>query len=219
MNSKGQMSIYGYVRVSTKEQHEDRQIKAIDQFGVPKSNIFIDRQSGKDFDRPKYRALKRKLKKGDILVISSIDRLGRNYDEVQEQWRILTKEKDIDIVVLDMPLLDTRNGNGDLTGKFIADMFFQILAYVSEIERENIRDRQREGIESARERGVVFGRPRKELPENFEEVVSRLRKKEINIKKALEETGMTRSSFYRALKLYESDVSSIGVDTRNIRKQ
>ena len=214
LNSKNLMSIYGYVRVSTKEQHADRQIKAVDQFGVPKSNIFIDRQSGKDFDRPSYRALKRKLKKGDILVLSSIDRLGRNYDEVQEQWRILTKEKDIDIVVLDMPLLDTRNGNGDLTGKFIADLVLQILAYVSEIERENIRDRQREGIESARERGVVFGRPRKELPENFEEVVSRLRKKEINIKKALEGTGMTRSSFYRALKLYENDVSSTGVDTR-----
>ena len=210
------MSTYGYVRVSTKEQHEDRQIQAMVQFGVSNSNLYIDKQSGKDFKRPKYQELMEKLEKGDILVLSSIDRLGRNYSEIQEQWKVLTKEKEVDIVILDMPLLDTRKENGDLTGEFIADMVLQILAYVSEIERENIRDRQREGIESARERGVVFGRPRKELPENFEEVVSRLRKKDINIKKALEETGMTRSSFYRALKLYENVESSTGADTSNI---
>ena len=160
------MSTYGYVRVSTKEQHEDRQIQALVQFGVSNSNLYIDKQSGKDFKRPKYQELMEKLKKGDILVLSSIDRLGRNYSEIQEQWKVLTKEKEVDIVILDMPLLDTRKENGDLTGEFIADMVLQILAYVSEIERDNIRTRQREGIVSAKKRGVIFGRPRKKLPTN-----------------------------------------------------
>lgn len=162
------MSTYGYVRVSTKEQHEDRQIQAMVQFGVSNSNLYIDKQSGKDFKRPKYQELMEKLEKGDILVLSSIDRLGRNYSEIQEQWKVLTKEKEVDIVILDMPLLDTRNENGDLTGEFIADMVLQILAYVSEIERDNIRTRQREGIVSAKKRGVIFGRPRKKLATNFE---------------------------------------------------
>ena len=162
------MSTYGYVRVSTKEQHEDRQIQEMVQFGVSNSNLYIDKQSGKDFKRPKYQELMEKLEKGDILVLSSIDRLGRNYSEIQEQLKVLTKEKEVDIVILDMPLLDTRKENGDLTGEFIADMVLQILAYVSEIERDNIRTRQREGIVSAKKRGVIFGRPRKKLPTNFE---------------------------------------------------
>ena len=197
------MSVYGYVRVSSKEQHEDRQLKALDQFGVPSRGIFIDKQSGKDFERPRYKVLLKRLKKGDILVISSIDRLGRNYTEVQEQWRILTESKKVDIVVLDMPLLDTRKGSGDLTGKFIADLVLQILAYVSEIERNNIRSRQREGIESAKQRGVVFGRPRKNLPDNFEDIVSQWRNREISMEEALEVTGLGRTSFYRAMKEVE----------------
>ena len=199
------MSTYGYVRVSTKEQHEDRQIQALVQFGVSNSNLYIDKQSGKDFKRPKYQELMEKLKKGDILVLSSIDRLGRNYSEIQEQWKVLTKEKEVDIVILDMPLLDTRKENGDLTGEFIADMVLQILAYVSEIERDNIRTRQREGIVSAKKRGVIFGRPRKKLPTNFEAVANRVIKQEISVKKALEETGMARASFYRAMRSFEKE--------------
>ena len=194
------MTAYGYVRVSTKDQHEDRQIKSMKEFGIPGKNIYIDKQSGKDFERPRYKVLLKRLKKGDTLVLSSIDRLGRNYTEVQEQWRILTEVKEVDIIVLDMPLLDTRKGDGDLTGKFIADMVLQILAYVSEIERENIRNRQREGIESAKRRGVVFGRPRKKLPDNFEDIVYRWKNHEISLEKALEETGLARASFYKALK-------------------
>ena len=194
------MSTYGYVRVSTKEQHEDRQIQALVQFGVSNSNLYIDKQSGKDFKRPKYQELMEKLEKGDILVLSSIDRLGRNYSEIQEQWKVLTKEKEVDIVILDMPLLDTRKENGDLTGEFIADMVLQILTYVSEIERDNIRTRQLEGIVSAKKRGVIFGRPRKKVPTNFEAVANRVIKQEISVKKALEETGLARASFYRALK-------------------
>lgn len=199
------MTTYGYVRVSTREQHTDRQVKAIREFGVAGSNIFIDKQSGKDFERPRYKGLMRRLKKGDTLVVSSIDRLGRNYGEVREQWRILTLIKGVDIVVLDMPLLDTRSGSGDLTGKFIADMVLQILAYVSEIERENIKNRQREGIESAKRRGVVFGRPRKRLPENFEDIVHQWKSQKISLGEALEKTGMPRTSFYRALKAVGAD--------------
>ena len=194
------MTTYGYVRVSTREQHEDRQLKVMEEFGVDSKNIFIDKQSGRDFERPRYKGLMKKLKKGDTLVLSSIDRLGRNYSEVQEQWRILTVEKEIDIVVLDMPLLDTRKGNGDLTGKFLADMVLQILAYVSELERDNIKNRQREGIESAKRRGVVFGRPRKKLPDNFEGIVYQWRNHEISMEEALEKTGLGRASFYRVLK-------------------
>lgn len=199
------MSTYGYVRVSTKEQHEDRQIQAMVQFGVSNSNLYIDKQSGKDFKRPKCQELMEKLEKGDILVLSSIDRLGRNYSEIQEQWKVLTKEKEVDIVILDMPLLDTRKENGDLTGEFIADMVLQILAYVSEIERDNIRTRQREGIVSAKKRGVIFGRPRKKLPTNFEAGANRVIKQEISVKKALEETGMARASFYRAMRSFEKE--------------
>ena len=157
--------IYGYVRVSTREQNEERQMIAMREFGVDK--IFVDKQSGKDFDRPQYQKLLRKLKKDDVLVIKSIDRLGRNYDEVLEQWRCITKEKQAAIVVLDMPLLDTRQ-NRDLTGTLIADIVLQLLSYVAQTEREFIRQRQKEGIAAAKARGVKFGREAIPIPPEFE---------------------------------------------------
>ena len=159
-------NLYGYIRVSTREQNEDRQILALKELSIPEKNLFIDKQSGKDFERPQYRKMVRKLKKDDLLYIKSIDRLGRNYSEILEQWRILTKEKGIDIVVLDMPLLDTRRGK-DLMGTFLSDIVLQVLSFVAENERTNIRQRQAEGIAVAKARGVRFGRPPKPLPENF----------------------------------------------------
>ena len=151
-------NVYGYVRVSTKDQNEDRQRIALAEFPVPEKNIFMDKLSGKDFNRPQYRRLMRKLRSGDCLVVKAIDRLGRNYEEILEQWRIITKEKGVDIVVLDMPLLDTRHTGRDLTGTFVADLVLQILSYVAQTERENIKQRQKEGIAAARLRGVQFGR-------------------------------------------------------------
>ena len=159
-------NLYGYIRVSSREQNEDRQILALKELSIPEKNLFIDKQSGKDFERPQYRKMVRKLKKDDLLYIKSIDRLGRNYSEILEQWRILTKEKGIDIVVLDMPLLDTRRGK-DLMGTFLSDIVLQVLSFVAENERTNIRQRQAEGIAAAKARGVRFGRPPKPLPENF----------------------------------------------------
>lgn len=164
-------TIYGYIRVSTKEQNEDRQMIALREVGVPEKNIFMDKQSGKDFNRPQYRKLLRKLKKDDLLYIKSIDRLGRNYEEILQQWRYLTKDKGIDIVVLDMPLLDTRRGK-DLMGTFLSDIVLQVLSFVAENERTNIRQRQAEGIAAAKARGVRFGRPEKEIPADFEEIVA-----------------------------------------------
>ena len=157
---------YGYIRVSTIDQNEDRQVIALKAKQVPEQNIYMDKQSGKDFNRPQYKKLVKKLKSGDLLYIMSIDRLGRNYEEIQNQWRILTKEVGIDICVIDMPLLDTRNGK-DLMGTFIADLVLQILSFVAQNERENIRKRQAQGIAAAKARGVRFGRPPKPLPENF----------------------------------------------------
>ena len=159
-------NLYGYIRVSTRDQNEDRQILALKELSIPEKNLFIDKQSGKDFERPQYRKMVRKLKKDDLLYIKSIDRLGRNYSEILEQWRILTKEKGIDIVVLDMPLLDTRRGK-DLMGTFLSDIVLQVLSFVAENERSNIRQRQAEGIAAAKARGVRFGRPPAPLPENF----------------------------------------------------
>ena len=159
-------NLYGYIRVSTREQNEDRQILALKDLSIPEKNLFIDKQSGRDFERPQYRKMVRKLKKDDLLYIKSIDRLGRNYSEILEQWRILTKEKGIDIVVLDMPLLDTRRGK-DLMGTFLSDIVLQVLSFVAENERTNIRQRQAEGIAAAKARGVRVGRPPKPLPENF----------------------------------------------------
>ena len=158
--------IYGYVRVSTKEQNEERQLIALREFQIPPKKIYIDKLSGKDFNRPQYKRLLKKLREGDVLVVKSIDRLGRNYVEILEQWRVVTKEKQADIVVLHMPLLDTRR-NRDLTGTLIADIVLQLLSYVAQAERENIRQRQAEGIAAAKARGVRFGRPRKPIPEEF----------------------------------------------------
>ena len=164
------MPIYGYIRVSTKEQNEDRQLLAMYENKVLPKYIYCDKQSGKDFDRPKYQKLLKKLKRNDLLYIKSIDRLGRNYEEIQEQWRYLTKKKEIDIVVIDMPLLDTRNGK-NLLGTFVSDVVLQVLSFVAENERTNIRQRQAEGIAAAKLRGVKFGRPLSPLPYNFNEVV------------------------------------------------
>ena len=190
---------YGYIRVSSADQNEDRQLVALRSCKVPECNLFVDKQSGKDFERPEYRRMLRRLKRDDLLYVKSIDRLGRNYGEILEQWRLLTKEKGVDIVVLDMPLLDTRSGK-DLMGTFIADLVLQILSFVAQNERENIRQRQAEGIAAAKARGVPFGRPALPLPENFEEVVSSWRNKEIDFASALQQTGMRPATFYRRLK-------------------
>lgn len=196
-------TIYGYIRVSTREQNEARQKIAMLDFLVPEENIFMDKQSGKDFNRTAYRKLVRKMRKGDVLVIQSIDRLGRNYEEILEQWRILTREKGIDIVVIDMPLLDTRDKGRDLTGTFVADLVLQILSYVAQNERENIRKRQAEGIAAAKQRGVHFGNPGKPLLESFEEVVGRWRRKEIDLAEALLELNIGRTYYFKYVKQLE----------------
>ena len=192
------MSTYGYVRVSSAEQNEDRQIRALAKQNIMQKNIYMDKQSGKDFNRPQYKKLVRKLKKGDILYILSIDRLGRNYEEIQNQWRLLTKEMGIDIVVIDMPLLDTRSGK-DLMGTFIADLVLQILSFVAQNERENIRLRQAQGIAAARLRGVKFGRPKKVLPDNFDEMVINWREKKISLPEVLIICGISEATFYRRI--------------------
>lgn len=188
--------MYGYIRVSTREQNEERQVIAMREFGIPDACMVIDKQSGKDFNRPGYQRLMKKLKPEDTLVIKSIDRLGRNYDEILEQWRILTKEKRVDIVVLDMPLLDTRSGR-DLTGTLIADIVLQLLSYVAQTEREFIRQRQREGIEIARANGVHLGRKAMERPENYEEVKTAWENGEVSLRGAAERLGISHSTFKR----------------------
>lgn len=190
------MNTYGYIRVSTREQNEDRQVIAMTEFGVEKSCIILDKQSGKDFDRPGYRQLVRKLKAGDTLVIKSIDRLGRNYDEILEQWRLLTKEKQVAIVVLDMPLLDTRQGR-DLTGVLIADIVLQLLSYVAQTEREFNRQRQAEGIAAAKARGVHFGRKCKDRGENYEDVIAAWRRGELSGRAAARKLGVSHGTFQR----------------------
>lgn len=187
---------YGYVRVSTREQHEDRQMIAMLAADIPENNIFVDKQSGKDFDRPMYKKLMKRLKEDDVIYIKSIDRLGRNYEEILEQWRVLTKERRVDIVVLDMPLLDTRRGK-DLMGAFLSDIVLALLSYVAENERKNIRSRQREGIEAAKMRGVRFGRPNVQLPDNFTLVYRRWANKEISGERAAEICNVSMSTFYR----------------------
>ncbi|WP_300689333.1 recombinase family protein [uncultured Oscillibacter sp.] len=187
---------YGYVRVSTKEQNEDRQMIAMKEFGIKDGGIVLDKQSGKDFERPGYQRLIRKLKAGDTLVIKSIDRLGRNYDEILEQWRLLTKEKLVDIVVLDMPLLDTRQGR-DLTGALIADIVLQLLSYVAQTEREFNRQRQAEGIAAAKARGVHFGRKFKERGENYESVMAAWHRGELSGRAAARELGVAHGTFQR----------------------
>ena len=190
------MGTYGYVRVSTKEQNENRQVIAMGEFGVQSGNIIMDKQSGKDFDRPGYRQLVRKLKTGDTLVIKSIDRLGRNYDEILEQWRLLTKEKQVAIVVLDMPLLDTRQGR-DLTGVLIADIVLQLLSYVAQTEREFIHQRQAEGIAAAKAKGIHFGRKFKERGEDYEGVMAAWRRGKISGRAAAKKLGVAHGTFQR----------------------
>ena len=197
-------NVYGYVRVSTREQNEDRQMIAMKEQSVPAKNLYVDKQSGKDFERPQYQRMVRKLKKDDLLYIKSIDRLGRNYGEILEQWRILTKEKGIDIVVLDMPLLDTRRGK-DLMGTFLSDIVLQVLSFVAENERLNIRQRQAEGIAAAKARGVKFGRPPIPLPENFYQVHKEWRGKRLTLNQAADACAMPVSTFYyKALQLENS---------------
>lgn len=195
------MGIYGYIRVSSTDQNGDRQMAAMREAGVAETDIYMDRQSGKDFDRPQYKIMTGRLEKGDLLYILSIDRLGRNYEEIQRQWRILTKEVCIDICVIDMPLLDTRNGK-DLMGTFIADLVLQILSFVAESERSNIRKRQAQGIAAAKARGVRFGRPEARIPEEFPKIVRDWERKRISIDEALEKCGISESTFYRKVREY-----------------
>lgn len=197
------MNIYGYIRVSTADQNEDRQLDAMYRAGIPQKNIFSDKRSGKDFDRPQYKKLVRKLKSGDLLYILSIDRLGRNYEEIQMWWRMLTKEIGIDICVIDMPLLDTRRGK-DLMGTFIADLVLQVLSFVAQSERENIKKRQAEGIASAKTRGVKFGRPSVAVPDDFPGLVHEWESGRITFNEALSQSRLTESTFYRRLREYRS---------------
>ena len=188
---------YGYVRVSTQEQNEARQLAAMREFGVEQANIIVEKLSGKDFKRPRYQHLVRLLKPGDVLVVKSIDRLGRNYDEILEQWGVITKKRKAAIVVLDMPLLDTRQGR-DLTGTLIADIVLQLLSYVAQTERENIRQRQAEGIAAAKANGVRFGRKPRTLPNNFDELRQAWRNKEITLTTAAKLCGIPQTTFYDA---------------------
>lgn len=196
-------NIYGYVRVSSKDQNEDRQLIALQEMSVPEKHIYLDKQSGKDFKRPMYKRMLRKLKKDDVLYIKSIDRLGRNYEEILEQWRVLTKEKGIDIVVLDMPLLDTRRGK-DLMGTFLSDIVLQLLSFVAENERVNIRQRQAEGIAAAKMRGVRFGRPPGPFPENFHEAYQKWKNGKITGLEAAKICGLPMSTFRYKAKIYEN---------------
>ncbi len=192
---------YGYVRVSSTDQNEDRQMIALSEYNIPKKNIYMDKQSGKDFDRPQYKKLTRKLKSGDLLYIMSIDRLGRNYEEIQKQWRILTKDIGIDICVLDMPLLDTRQGK-DLMGTFIADLVLQILSFVAQSERKNIKKRQAEGIAAAKEKGVKFGRPELKIPDDFGKIIRQWEHKQISITEIVKRCNISEATFYRRLREY-----------------
>ncbi len=191
--------IFGYVRVSSADQNEHRQMLAMEERKVKKECIYLDRQSGKDFQRPQYRRMVEEIRAGDLLYVSSIDRLGRNYEEIQEQWRILTKDIGADICVIDMPLLDTRNGK-DLMGTFIADLVLQILSFVAQSERENIRTTQKQGITAAMVRGVKFGRPAAEVPDNFRLLIKAWENGEISLREVIKRSGLSESTFYRKLR-------------------
>ena len=195
------MSVYGYIRVSSVDQNEDRQVVAMKEQNVPDDNVFVDKQSGKDFNRPQYKTLVKILEKGDLLYIQSIDRLGRDYEEIQNQWKFLTKDIGIDICVIDMPILDTRPYK-DLLGTFVSDLFLQILSFVAENERANIKKRQIQGIEVAKKKGVKFGRPEIVLPENFALVVNDYKCGLISSSQASRKTGMSKSTFYRKMNDY-----------------
>ena len=194
-------NIYGYVRVSSMDQNEDRQLMAMSELNIPKKNIFVDKQSGKDFERPQYKRLVKRLKSGDLLYILSIDRLGRNYEDIQKQWRILTKDIGIDICVIDMPLLDTRSGK-DLMGTFIADLVLQILSFVAQSERENIKKRQAQGIAAAKAKGVKFGRPEKSVPDDFPRLIREWEKNKLPFSELLKRCDMSEATFYRRLREY-----------------
>lgn len=198
-------NVYGYIRVSSKDQNEDRQIIAMQELNIPPSNIFFDKQSGKDFNRPKYKRLLRRLRRDDLLYIKSIDRLGRNYGEILEQWRILTKEKRIDIVVLDMPLLDTRRGK-DLMGTFLSDIVLQVLSFVAENERSNIRQRQAEGIAAAKAKGVRFGRPPQPLPPGFCDAYQEWKDGKITCSEAARQCNMPISTFRYRAETYQKNI-------------
>ena len=193
--------IYGYVRVSSTDQNEDRQMLEMQRLKIKKKNIYIDKQSGKDFNRPSYQRLLGKLKKGDLLYVKSIDRLGRNYKEIQDQWRVLTKEMEVDVVVIDMPLLDTRVYK-DLMGTFIADLVLQVLSFVAENERVNIRKRQEEGIKAAKLKGVMFGRPMIKVPDNFGSLVKQWERGHIRAEDVAKECDMSIATLYRRLREY-----------------
>lgn len=203
---------YGYIRVSTKEQREDRQRIALLEEGVPEKHLIVDKQSGKNFDRPGYLRLCKKLKPGDTLFIKSIDRLGRNYNEILDQWRYLTKERHIAVVVLDMPLLDTRKGK-DLAGELIADIVLQLLSYVAQTEREFIHQRQAEGIVAAKARGVRFGRPERPVPDNFEQVHKLWREKKITLRQAAQACGLPEGTFYGKARRMEEKPGEDSLET------
>lgn len=187
--------IFGYVRVSARDQNIDRQMVVMEKLKIPKNNLFIDKLSGKDFNRPNYKRMVKRMRAGDVLYIKSIDRLGRDYTEIIEQWRIITKKKKGDIVVVDFPLLDTRKKDKDLTGTFIADLVLQILSYVAQTERENIKQRQREGITAAKAKGVRFGRPAKDVPEDFLEIYEKWKKKKISLREAARRLEVDHNTF------------------------
>ena len=195
------MKTYAYIRVSSVDQNEDRQLLAMNELKIPPDLIYMDKQSGKDFDRPEYKKLVEILEEGDLLYIKSIDRLGRNYEEIQNQWRILTKEKRIDIVVIDMEMLDTRREK-NLLGTFIADLVLQVLSFVAQSERESIRKRQAEGIAVAKAKGVRFGRPIKKPPENFEFLIKEWERGNLTLEEVLEKTDLKEATFYRRLREY-----------------
>lgn len=190
---------YGYVRVSSLDQNEDRQIREMEKLSIIPKNIFIDKQSGKDFERPQYKKLLKKIKPGDLLYILSIDRLGRNYEEIQRQWRHLTKEVGIDICVIDMPILDTRPYK-DLLGTFVSDLILQVLSFVAENERDNIRKRQAQGIAAAKARGVRFGRPEAKLPDEFPALLQKWERQQISTKDLLKECDFSESTLYRRVR-------------------
>ena len=195
-------NVYGYVRVSSRDQNEDRQLIAMREVQVPEGNIYMDKQSGKDFNRPQYKRLMRRIKQNDLIYIKSIDRLGRNYAEIQEQWKLITKDRKADLYVIDMPLLDTRREKS-LLGTFISDLVLTLLSYVAENERMNIRQRQAEGIAAAKARGVHFGRMPKPLPDNFYDVYRRWNMKKISVSEAARECGMPQTTFYERAKAFE----------------
>lgn len=195
--------IYGYARISTREQNEDRQILALKEMGVPEKNIFLDKMSGKNFERPQYKKMLRKLNSNSVLYIKSIDRLGRSYKDLSEQWRIITKDKGADVVVIDMPLLDTRRDK-NLLGTFISDLILALLSFISENEYSTIHQRQAEGIAAAKARGFKFGRPPKQLPSNFHEVYQKWKSNKLSVAQAAKECGMPKSTFYYKAKLYRN---------------